>query len=107
MIEILVKRAPGEKPGPKISDPLITSVPVALAKGSAEINRSYNNRKGLGISTVLMPFVMPGGLVGVTTYKGRRVGKLKSFEKIYQSSASEFTADCRLEVEVVDDKSDR
>jgi len=104
MIEILVSRFPGDKRGPRISDPLITSVPVALARGAAEINRRCSNRKDLGISTALMPFVMPGGLVGVTTSKGRRVGKLRSMEKTYQISGSEFTADCRLNVEVVDDK---
>jgi hypothetical protein len=104
VIEILVSRAPGDKPGPKISDPLITSVPVALARGAAEINRRCSNRKNLGLSTVLMPFMLTGGLVGVTTSKGRRVGKLRSFEKTYQINGREFTADCRLTVEVVDDK---
>jgi len=104
MIEILVSRAPGDCRGPNISDPLITTVPVAMARGAAEINRRCSNRKGLGISTVLMPLQLPGCLVGVTTYNGRRVGKLRSFEKQYQSSGSEFVADCRLTVEVVDDK---
>lgn len=103
MIEINVSILPGDKSGDKITDPLITSVPVALAVGKAEINRSYpKRRKTLGINTVLMPFIMPGGLVGVTTYKGRRVGRLQAFEKIYQINVSEFTADCRLDVEVVD-----
>ena len=104
MIEILVSRAPGDKRGPAISDPLITSIPVAMARGAAEINRRISNRKQLGISAVPMPLVLPGVLVGITTGKGRRVGKLRSFEKTYQTSGSEFTADCRLTVEVVDDK---
>jgi hypothetical protein len=104
MIEVLVSRQPGDKRGPAISDPLITSIPVALAKGAAEINKSISNRKQLGVTTVLMPFVMPGCLVGVTTYKGRRVGRLRSFEKTYQISGSEFSADCQMTIEVVDDK---
>jgi hypothetical protein len=104
VIEILVSRAPGDKRGPAISDPLITSVPVALARGAAEINRRISNRKQLRISTPLMPLVLPGVLVGITTAKGRRVGKLRSMEKQYQINGSEFTADCRLTVEVVDDK---
>lgn len=104
MIEILVSRAPGDKRGPAISDPLITSIPVALARGSAEINRLISNRKTVGIATALMPMQLPGGLVGITTAKGRRVGKLRSMEKQYQINGSEFTADCRLTVEVVDDK---
>lgn|SRR5574340_751802 len=104
MIEILVSRAPGDKRGPAISDPLITSVPVALAKGGCEINRRISNRKQLGIATVLMPLQLPGGLVGVTTAKGRRVGTLRAMEKQYQINGSEFTADCRMTVEVVDDK---
>lgn len=104
MIEILVSRAPGDKRGQAISDPLITSIPVALARGAAEINRRISNRKTVGIATVLMPLQLPGGLVGITTGKGRRVGKLRGMEKTYQISGSEFTATCQLSVEVVDDK---
>ena len=104
MIEILVSRAPGDKRGPAISDPLITSIPVALARGSAEINRLISNRKTVGIATALMPMQLPGGLVGITTGKGRRVGKLRAMEKTFQISGNEFTATCQLSVEAVDDK---
>ena len=103
MIEILVKRGPGDKQGQDITDALITSVPVALARGAAEINTSCSDRKILSIATVLLPMTMPGGLVKITTYKGSRIGKLKSFEKEYSLTESEFKAECRLSVEVVDD----
>ena len=100
MIEIIVRRDPGDKPGPDISDSLITSVPVALARGAAEINRRSTDRKLLSLSVSLLPFTMPGGLARITTGKGSRVGKLRSMEKEYSLTDSEFRADCRVEVEV-------
>ncbi len=104
MIEILVSRDPGDKLGPNITDPLITSTPVALAKGAAAINGSCSDRKILRVSTTMMPLQLPGGLVGITTIKGRRVGKLRSMEKTYQISGQEFSADVSLYIEVVSDK---
>lgn len=103
MIEILVKRGPGDKQGQDITDALITSVPVALARGAAEINKSCSDRKIITLSTVLLPMTMPGGLVQITTHKGGKIGKLTSFEKEYSLSDTEFTASCRLSVEVIDD----
>ena len=103
MIEILVKRGLGDKQGPDITDALITSVPVALARGATEINTACSDRKILSLSTSLLPLTMPGGLVRMTTYKGVRVGKLKSMTKEYSLSESEFTASCTINVEVVDE----
>ena len=100
MIEILVTRGAGDRQGPDISDPLITSVPVALAKGAAEINRSCSDRKTLSLETVLLPFFLPGCLARITTYKGRRTGKLRSMEKEYSLTGQEFTATCRMDIEV-------
>ena len=104
MVEILVSRDPGGKISPNdIVDPLITSIPVALARGATEINKSCSNRKQVGISTTLLPWTMPGGLVAVTTSKGKRTGKLRSFEKVYTVSKTEFLAECNIGVEFVDE----
>ena len=103
MIEVLVKRGAGDKQGPDITDELLTSVPVALARGATEINKSCSDRKILSLATVLLPLTMPGGLVRMTTYKGVRVGKLKSMVKEYSLSESDFTASCRVDIEVVDE----
>ena len=104
MIEILVTRGAGDRPGPDISDPLITSVPVALARGSAEINRSMSDRRILSLDLTLMPWTDPGSLVGITSSRGRQVGRLLSMEKEYTVSASDFTAACRMSIEVVDER---
>jgi len=45
MISVVVQRQPADKPGPDISDPLITSTTVAIERGRNEIDASCSPRQ--------------------------------------------------------------
>ena len=45
MISAIVQRQPADKPGPDISDPLITAIPVATERGRNEIDANCSARQ--------------------------------------------------------------
>ena len=103
MIEIFVTRGDGDMSGDAIVDALITSVPVALARGAAEINGSCPAaRKILTVDMVPVPFLLSGTLGRVDVAGTRRAGKIRSFEKQYTVAESDFEVSCTMTVEVLD-----
>lgn len=66
---VIVERPPGDRQGPDISSPLITSEPVAVARGLAEIDYNYSNRRMMSVTAHLVPWIAPGEIVHVTDHE--------------------------------------
>lgn len=64
-MNIIVQRAPGDKQGDDISDTLLTTVPVALARGMAEIDKTFSNRAIVTMTGPLSEYIEWGSVVEV------------------------------------------
>ena len=69
MIQITVQRPPGDKPGPDITDQLLTSEPAARERGRIEIDKNSSTRVLVTVSGPYRSWLAPGSLVA---YHGRR-----------------------------------
>ena len=68
------------KPGPTITDPLITSETIARVRGMNEINKSFSNRVQVTGTTIIRNWVSPGSIVSCTDNQiGEYRGMVKSF----------------------------
>jgi hypothetical protein len=63
-IDIIVMRGTGSRQGPDIVDPLITTIPVAVARGAYEINAA-TSVDVVALRSSYRPGVSPGQLVEV------------------------------------------
>ena len=70
MIRVTVQRAPADRPGPDISDPLITSAAVAVERGRNEIDRNCSPRLIDTRTTGLRVDLQPGMLIEVSDADG-------------------------------------
>lgn len=70
MIRIIAQRAPADRTGPDISDPLITSAAAAVERGRNEIDRNGSPRLIDTRTTVLRVDLQPGMLVEVSDADG-------------------------------------
>jgi len=97
VIDILVQRGNGDIAGSPVVDPLISSIPVAIARGRAEIDAQQSVRK-LRLVTSFDARVRPGLLVDVVdgTSGICRRGKIVGVEHV----ADGQTVSTRLDVEV-------
>lgn len=68
MTHIVVKRGAGDSPGEEIVDPLLATVPAALSRGRAELDKQGSGAQEV---TLTVPF---------TT--GRRLGQLEAVHDI-------------------------
>ena len=77
-VDIIVQRGEGDRQGPDIVDPLITTIPAAIARGTYEINKS-TSVDAVVLRTSYRSNVKRGGLVEVhdalqgKTWRGRIV----------------------------------
>lgn len=68
MVDIVVKRGAGLNPGDEIVDPLVSTVPAALSRGRAELDKQSS---GAQSKTYTVPFVV-----------GRRHGQLEELHDV-------------------------
>lgn len=68
MVHIVVKRGAGTHPGEEIVDPLLSTVPAALSRGRAELDRQSS---GAQERTFTVPFVA-----------GRRPGQIEELHDV-------------------------
>lgn len=54
MVHIVVKRGAGQHPGEEIVDPLLSTVPAALSRGRAELDRQGSGAQEV---TLTVPFI--------------------------------------------------
>jgi hypothetical protein len=70
MISVTVQRPPADKQGPDISDPLITSAPVAVERGRNEIDAQSTARQIVTLDVVPMAGLRINRLVEVQDLTG-------------------------------------
>ena len=100
MISILVTREPGVRPGPDISDPLIVSEAMAIARGTVEIDKSFSNRILISGDGPLTELVKPGAIVSVGDMEsGNYVGMVRSYSIKITRNNQNFNADTAIEIE--------
>jgi hypothetical protein len=99
MISVTVQRKPGDRPGPDITDQLLTSDAVAIERGRNEIDAVCSNRALFSCSGPHRRFVAPGTLV---EFQGRRVawfGMVRRTALTVTRDGERFSAEVSLEIE--------
>jgi hypothetical protein len=100
-MKILVTRSPADRQGPDIVDPLLTTEPAGIARGTREIDYHSTNRVSVRGNCPLLPYMASGALVNVTDAVGSYRGKLKGYAVTIDISPDgrEFTATTALTIE--------
>lgn len=99
MIAVTVQRAPGDKQGPDITDPLLTSDQAAVERGRNEIDAQCSNRSTVSCTGPHRLFVRPGLIV---EYQGLREtwrGMVRRCALTVTRDGDSFSADRSLEIE--------
>lgn len=78
MIRITVQRSPADRQGQDIVDPLLCTVPAALARGTAEVDRSYADRLLVTVECPGLVDVALGALVSVADGETAFTGMVRS-----------------------------
>lgn len=89
------------KTGPDVSDALIVTEEAARARGQAEIDESYTNRKLISGSVYLIPWIQPGSIINVTDVQvGSYNALLRAMSvTISRNSKNEVTATSSIQFE--------
>lgn len=100
-MKINVTRLPGTKQGPDIVDPLLTSDPAGIARGTREIDYHSSNRSQERGNCPLMAYMPTGSTVSVSEATGKYRGKLTSFALTIDISEDgrDFTATTSVSIE--------
>ncbi len=105
MISVIVERAPGDKQGPDISDPLITSALVAVERGRNAIDANCSSRESVSSTGPHKGFVRPGSMVEVADSEQQVWrGMAMSCAIVINRNGDSFTADTNLVIERVADE---
>jgi len=100
MISVIVQRTPADRQGPDISDPLITSEPVAVERGRNEIDYHSSNREFISGNGPLRGFIRPGLLVRVADMENAPyLAKVTACALVLTRSDTNFEADINLTLE--------
>jgi len=102
MISLIAERAPADKHGPDISDPLITAAQVAVERGRNEIDANCSNRELVTGAGPLAGFIRPGRVIEVAdseqqVWRGMVTGCSISISR----SDGDFAADINVNIERV------
>ena len=102
MISVIVERAPGDKQGPDISDPLITSPLVAVERGRNEIDAKCSSREPITSTGPYNGFIRPGSMNEVADSEQQVWrGMVKSCAVVINRNGDTYTADTNLTIERV------
>lgn len=96
-----MQRAPADRPGPDITDPLLTSETAALERGRTEIDANCSDRATVSVSGPHRRWVQAGALV---EFHGRRStwkGIVNRCALTITRDGDNFTATRSLEIERV------
>jgi hypothetical protein len=104
MNPVRVWRGAGDKPGPPISDPLIVTEQVAVARGIAEIDHACSDRI-INIAVCgHVPWIPPGAYGLLELDEGARAGMLTGYEITVKLEGESYTIDTVLTLESEDDR---
>ena len=98
-MKIIVQRPPADKNGPDIVDPLLLTEPVAIARGTREIDYHSTNRSIENGNCILLPYMPSGSLINVTEATRIYRGKLKKYSITIDISGRVYTATSAVEIE--------
>lgn len=102
MISVIVQRAPGDRQGPDISDPLIVTEAVAVARGTAEIDRNCSDRKQVDGAMPISAWRQPREIVAVTdAEEGVYRGMVTRFARTIDRRRDQLTAEDSITIERV------
>jgi hypothetical protein len=99
MISVIVQRAPGDKQGQDINDPLLCATQAAVERGRNEIDADCSNRRVVAITGPYRQWTAPGLLIEVRGLRETYRGMVRRSALTIRRDGSEFTADMSLELE--------
>ena len=99
MISVTVQRAPSDRPGPDITDPLLTAAHAAIERGRNEIDAQCSSRALVQTTGPHRLFVAPGTLVSWTGRRTSWRGLVRRCGITISRDGDQFTADRSLELE--------
>lgn len=99
MISITVQRQPGDKPGPQITDHLLTTEAVALERGRNEIDALCSNRALVSCTGPYRRFILPGTLIEYQARRSTFRGIVRRCALNVSRDGDRFSAEFALEIE--------
>lgn len=99
MISITVQRQPGDKPGPEITDALITSEVAAVERSRVEIDKACSHRQSHALTGPHRSMIWPGALVEVHGPRQTWRGLVKRCAITIARDGDNFSAERHLEIE--------
>lgn len=99
MISVIVQRAPADRPGPDITDPLLTSDAAARERGRNEIDATCSDRALVAVAGPFRRWMAPGTLLGYHGRRGAWRGMVRRCALTISRDGDQFSADISLEVE--------
>lgn len=99
MIAVTVQRAPADRPGQDITDPLLTADLAARERGRIEIDRASTNRVMVSLTGPYRQWIAPGSLLAVAGRRGPWRGLVRRCGLTLSREGDSFQADLALEVE--------
>ena len=98
-MQCTVSRAPADKQGPDITDELLTSDPVAVARATREINYNSTDRELVNCRCPRHSYIATGSMVSVITRHGRWPGLVRFWQLTLTINGTHYAADVALEIE--------
>lgn len=100
MLQTIVQRAPGDKQGPDISDPLLTTKDAQVARGRGEINENSSSRTTIAGNGPVYGYMEPGSVVQVTDGEsGQYLAILDSWSLTISVASNQFGANSAVTLE--------
>jgi len=100
-MKITVQRTPADKPGPSITNSLLTVEGAGVARGIAEINKNHKDRIIISGNGPKNQYMIPTKLVQVTDVEGVKKGIVTMYSRTYSISGKEFQITSSMEIETV------
>lgn len=98
-MNVVIIRSPGNKPGPDIVDPLLSTEAIGRFRGQSEINHNDSSRKSLTGNGPKNEFMMPCKLVQIEKKGSRQYGILTMYSRSYNKADGVYTIDSAVAIE--------
>lgn len=99
MILLIAQRAPADKQGPDISDPLLCATSAAVERGRNAIDATCTNRRVVAVTGPYRQWVRPGVLVEVQGRRETYLGMVRRSALTIVRDGDQFKADFSIELE--------
>ena len=100
MLQTIIQRLPGDRPGDDISDPLLTTVEAQMERGRNEIDFHFSNRVKVSGNGPADEYVDPGGLANITdSEKGQYRAMVESCSLVFDIGKKSIQASSSITFE--------